>query len=132
MNNLSSRKLISYVSFGVAMLAVLALASGAFAQEKKNSAGESFFMISSINQSQSQVLLKAPTELTELVGVTPQTKFLDESNKPIKLSDLRSGDTVWVVTKAAKGGTAVAISIRNGPMTVAELHKLYLDYPVLK
>ncbi|MGH9756451.1 MAG: hypothetical protein ACRD4M_01830 [Candidatus Acidiferrales bacterium] len=114
------------------MLAVLALASGAFAQEKKNSAGESFFMISSINQSQSQVLLKAPTELTQLVGVTAQTKYLDENNKPLKLSDLRAGDTVWVITRAEKGGDVAAISIRKGPMTVSELHQLYLDYQVLK
>lgn len=120
------------MSFGIAMLAVLALASASFAQEKRNSAGESFFMISSINQSQAQVLLKAPTELTQLVGVTAQTKYLDERNKPIKLSDLRAGDTVWVVTRAAKGGDIVAASIRKGPMTVEELHKLYLDYPVLK
>ena len=58
--------MLSYLSFAAAILAVLALASGALAQEKKNSEGESFFMISSVNQSQSQVLLKAPTELTEL------------------------------------------------------------------
>lgn len=132
MNNFSGKKLLSYLSFAAAILAVLALASGALAQEKKNSEGESFFMISSVNQSQSQVLLKAPTELTELVGVTPQTKYLDESNKPIKLSDLRAGDTVWVVTQTTKGGGIMAVKIRKGPMTVEELHKLYLDYPVLK
>ena len=132
MNNFSGRKLVSYLSLAIAILAVLALASGTFAQEKKNSAGESFFMISSINQSQSQVLLKAPTELTQLVGVTAQTKYLDENNKPLKLSDLRAGDTVWVVTQTTKNGGIMAVSIRKGPMTVAELHQLYLDYPVLK
>lgn len=132
MNNVSGKKWFSRAAFGVALLAVLALASGTLAQEKKNSAGESFFMISSINQAQSQVLLKAPTELTQLVEVTAQTKYFDESNKAIKLADLRAGDTVWVVTRAQSGGNIAAVSIRKGAMTVAELHKLYLDYPVLK
>ena len=113
------------------MLLVAVLASVAHAQEKKTAAGEEFFMVASLDQSKSQLLLKRPTEVTLLAKVTPKTQFLDEKNKPIQLSDLRAGDTVWAVITGGNDNTTVT-RLRKGPMTVADLHKYYLDYPEVK
>lgn len=107
------------------------LAGSAHAQEKKTAAGEEFFMVASLDQSKSQLLLKRPTEVTLLAKVTPKTQFLDEKGKGIQLSDLRAGDTVWAVTVGGDANTTVT-RLRKGPMTVADLHKYYLDYPEVK
>jgi hypothetical protein len=96
----------------------------------KNAAGEEFFIIASIDQSRSQVLLKHPSEVTELMQLTPTAKYLDENGKPIRMQDFRAGDTVWVVSSGS-GLEPNAVRIRKGQMTVADLHRYYLDYPVI-
>jgi len=98
---------------------------------KKTSAGEQFFIVASLDLQKSQLLLKYPTEVTLLVKATEQTKFVDDAGKPIKLSDLRSGDTVWV-TSTGTADSATALKVRKGQMTVADLHRYYLDYPPIK
>jgi hypothetical protein len=97
---------------------------------KATSAGEYFFIIGSVDQSQQQILLKWPTEVTLLLKITPDTKFFNESGKPLKLGDFRAGDTVWVAYKGA-GADASALRVRAGVMTVQDLHKYYLDYAVI-
>ena len=106
-------------------------APSAIAQDKKTSAGEAFFIVASVDQSKSQVLLKRPTEVTLLVNVDAKTQFLDDSGNPLKITDFRAGDTVWLT---ASGGAdqPTAVRIRKGQMTVAELHHSYLDYPEIK
>jgi hypothetical protein len=101
------------------------------AEDKKTPAGESFFMIASVDQSKSQVLLKRPTEVTLLVSVNANTKYLDDSGQPLKVSDFRAGDTVWVTTSGG-GDQPAATRIRKGQLTVADLHHYYLDYPEIK
>jgi hypothetical protein len=98
---------------------------------KATSAGEYFFIIGSVDQSQQQILLKWPTEVTLLLKITPDTKFFNESGKPLKLGDFRAGDTVWVAYKGA-GSNASAVRVRAGVMSVQDLHKYYLDYAVIK
>ncbi len=107
------------------------IAPTAPAQGKKTPAGEEFFIVASIDQSKAELLLKRPTEVTMLAKITGKAQCFDENGKPIHSSDLRAGDTVWVVTSGAGEG-ATATRIRKGPMTVADLHKYYLDYPVIK
>src|SRR2546425_6541983 len=77
---------------------LLALALGtlvllpALAGEQERSNGkleEEFFIVSSIDTKKQQVLLKRPTEVTELILVTEKTAFLDEQGKPLRLSDFR-------------------------------------------
>lgn len=97
----------------------------------KNAAGEEFFIIASIDQTRSQVLLKHPTEVTELMQLTPKTKYLDENDQPVHLQDFRAGDTVWVLS-SGNGVEPNAVRIRKGQMTVADLHRYYLDYPEIK
>ena len=110
-----------------------AAATSAYANipAKKNAAGEQFFIVASLDLQKSQLLLKYPTEVTLLVKAGPQTKFLDDAGKPMKLADLRSGDTVWV-TSTGSGDNTTALNVRKGQMTVADLHRYYLDYEPIK
>ena len=107
----------------------LFLSAGARAQDKKNSSGESFYIVGSVDRAKSQILLKLPTEVTILIKVDDKTQFVDETGKAIKLADLQTGNTVWVT--ASGGDQPVATRIRKGPMTLADLHQLYLDYPII-
>jgi hypothetical protein len=131
MNKVAIHSLLRLSAFSFILLAGLSLALNARAQEKKNAAGEQFFIVSSVDQAKSQVLLKRPTEVTLLMKIDDKTQFVDEQGKSLNLTDLRAGDTVWVFSNVgAKDVGTVAVRIRKGPMTVQELHRLYLDYPV--
>jgi hypothetical protein len=100
-------------------------------REPKTANGEQFFIVASIDQQRSQILLKHPTEVTQLMRLEPSTKYLDESGKPLQISDLRAGDTVLVTSSGDKSEPSVT-RIRKGEMTVADLHRYYLDYPEIK
>jgi hypothetical protein len=113
-------------------LLALSLVLGLQAQTKKTSGGEEFFIVSSIDSAKSQLLLKRPTEVTLLMKVTDKTTFLDAANKPIHLTDLHAGDTVWVTSSGSAESGPTALTIRKGPMTVELLHRYFLDYPVIK
>jgi hypothetical protein len=103
----------------------------AAAEDKKTAAGESFFIVGSVDQQKSQFLLKRPTEVTLLVTVNANTKYLDDSGQPLKAADFRTGDTVWL-TSSGNPDNPTAVRIRKGEMTVADLHRYYLDYPEIK
>jgi hypothetical protein len=98
---------------------------------KKTAAGEQFFIVASLDLQQKQLLLKYPTEVTLLVKATDETQFVDDSGKSMKLSDLRAGDTVWL-TSSGGGADTTALKVRKGEMTVADLHRYYLDYSEIK
>jgi hypothetical protein len=110
---LVSAILLFLVSTGVGM--DLAVAQPAQAGE--------FFIISSVDPVKEQLLVKRPTEVTQVMRVDAQTKYVDRDQKPIKLMDVHAGDTVYITSSAASG---VALEVRKGPMTVAELHRRYL------
>lgn len=118
--------------FALSVATVLALAivspsvlAAKNAVREDASAGD-FFIISSVDLAKQQLLLKFPTEVTEVMRVNGNTRYLDEGGKPIKLADLRAGDTVYVTSvHGAEGLTAVRI--RKGPMTLEALHQRYLQ-----
>ena len=112
-----------------AAVAVALLFSSALAQEKKTHPKEEFFIISSIDLAKSQLVLMQPTEVTVLMRVAEKTTFLDEKGKVIRVTDLRAGDTVWVTSAGGDEQARIALRIRKGPMTVRDLHRLYLDFP---
>lgn len=93
--------------------------------------GEQFYIVSSVDPAKQELLLKEPKEVTLLMKVSDSTQYADDTGKAIKLADLRAGDTVWV---ASSGGKLepTATRIRKGQMTVADLHRYYLDYPEIK
>ena len=98
---------------------------------KRTPAGEQFFIVASVDLQKSQLLLKHPTEVTLLAHVDDKTKYLDAAGKPIQLSNFRAGDTVWVTLSNGPSGPT-AVKVRKGEMTVAELHRYYLNYPEIK
>ncbi|HYL68460.1 MAG TPA: hypothetical protein VEX69_04785 [Candidatus Limnocylindria bacterium] len=116
----------------LAFLAAVSLAISLQAQTKKVPGGEEFFIVSSIDTAKSQVLLKRPTEVTLLMKITDKTVILDPANKPLHLTDLHAGDTVWVTSSGSDNSGPTAHRIRKGPMTVELLHRYFLDYPVIK
>jgi len=121
---------LSLYSLVTAILVVaMAAAANSYAQ-KKNSGGEEFFIVASVDLVKSQVLLKRASEVTVLMKVSDKTQLADSAGKPIKLADLRAGDTLWVTS--SNGDAPLALRIRKGQMTVADLHRYYLDYPEIK
>ena len=100
---------------------------GGMGTKAKASGGEEFFITTSVDVAKHQLVLKRPTEVTLLIQANDQTTILGENGEHLKLSDLRTGDTVFVTLQ---GGTTppFAVRIRKGPMTVAELHRRYLTY----
>lgn len=108
---------------------ILALPRYGTAREAAEPArGEEFFIISSVDAKKQQILLKRPTEVTQLVRVTDKTAFRDEDGKPLQLKDFRAGDTVYVLLTSSREGTPAALRIRKGIMTPEELHRRYLKF----
>ena len=106
------------------------LATPAFAQLGTGPAGTDFgkgdfFIVSSIDLAKRQILLKRPTEVTELMRVDGETRYFEESGKAIRLTDLRAGDTVFITSKPT-GGQSVAVTIHKGRMTPDMLRERYL------
>jgi hypothetical protein len=86
---------------------------------------EEFFIVSSLDAARGRIVLKRPTEVTLLMQVTPQTAYRDEQGKPLRLADLRTGDTAYI-TYRQDTGAPTALLVRLGPMTVQELQRRYL------
>jgi len=84
-----------------------------------------FYIVSSIDLAKKQILLKRPTEVTELMRVDGESRYFEESGKPMRLADLRAGDTVFIMSKPT-GGQSVALTIHKGPMTLDVLRERYL------
>ena len=114
----------------LAALSLGSLAGTLLGAEKSSaSAGdEDFFVISSVDVKKDQLVLKRPTEVTELVRVNDKTVMRDEEGKTIQLKDLRAGDTVYVAFATGAKASRVAARIRVAPMTVEELHRRYVPF----
>ena len=122
---MKSRTLHMKRALVVLVFAALPVASAAREQRKAAGGGE-FFIISSVDANKKQLVLKRPTEVTELMAVTDLTVFVDERGKPLQFKELRAGDTVYVASSARSDGPPVALRIRRAPMTLEELHRRYL------
>lgn len=88
---------------------------------------DSFFIISSVDAKKQQIVLKLPTEVTEVVQVTPATIYRNEQGHLMKFEDLRAGDTVYATLKRNGKGKLTVVSIRRGAMTLEELYRRYLS-----
>jgi hypothetical protein len=73
-----------------------------------------------------QIVLKLPTEVTEVVEVTTETIYRDEKGRSLKFEDLHAGDTVYATLSRNAKGVLTAVSIPRGPMTPEELHARYM------
>jgi hypothetical protein len=100
-------------------------------QDVITTSGEEFFIVASIDRQNQQLLLKRPTEVTLLVKLGPKAKYFANGGKPTTLATFRAGDTVWVKLSGNKIDPTL-VQMREGEMTVADLHKYYLDYPIIQ
>jgi hypothetical protein len=115
----------------IVALCLGSLAAVARAAEKAPAppaAGEEFFIVSSVDLQKDQIVLKRPTEVTQLVQVGDKTVIRDEEGKTIPLKTLRAGDTVYVAFAAGAENPRIAARIRKAPMTVEELHRRYVPF----
>jgi hypothetical protein len=101
-----------------------------FAQSGRNSgntefAKGDFFIVSSIDLSKKQILLKRPTEVTELMRLNDETRCFEERGNTMRLADIRAGDTVFITSRSVEG-QLFAGTIRKGPMTLDVLRERYL------
>jgi hypothetical protein len=87
---------------------------------------DEFFIVSSVDAARSRLVLKRPTEVTVLANVTPSTEIRGEHGEHLRLTDLRSGDTVYGVVAKQPDGSLALVSVRRGVMTLEELHRRYL------
>jgi len=116
---------IALVVFAILLSSGHSLAAQSAKAAGNTSGGEEFFIISSVDITKKQLLVKQPTEITQLLQVNDKTRYTDKNGKAMQFADLRAGDTVYV-RSAGRSAARVAVSIRKGPMTVEELHRRYL------
>jgi hypothetical protein len=116
--------------FAASVLALMAVtaAAAAGAATPAPVSSEEFFIVSSVDSGKGLMVVKRPTEVTLTMGLTEKTRCRDEQGKPIRATDLRAGDTVFIASERNASGQPVASSIRQGPMTVPELHRRYLRF----
>ncbi len=95
------------------------------AQVQAKAGSDEFFVISSIDKAHSALVLLRPTQITATIGVNDKTKYVDENGKSIKMTDLRTGDTIFV-TYSTQNNALAATNVRKGMMTTAEMRKRYL------
>ena len=120
---------IHLTTLGLLVGFILASPWAAGSQEKGTApSAEEFFIISSADTVKDQLVLKHPTEVTELMLLTSKTNCRDEHGKLFPCKNLRAGDTVFVVSGRGSGGVRTATSIRIGPMTAAEVHRRYMTF----
>jgi hypothetical protein len=108
------------------VLSVCASAKALVATPRSPAASEEFFIVSSVNPARGTMVLKRPTEVTLTVRVTAKTRCSREDGKPMQLSDLRAGDTVFIALVPESSGALVASTVRQGVMTLPELQRRYL------
>jgi hypothetical protein len=115
-------------SFLLAAVAAMLLSSAMMvrAQGQPASGKDEFFVISSIDKTHNAMILLRPTQITATVYVTGKTQFADENGKPLKVSDFRTGDTIFVSYSSQPDKTLAAEHVRKGMMTMAEMRKRYL------
>jgi hypothetical protein len=114
--------------FLVAFLALFAATSSSAASAASSASSaagdrEEFFVLSSVDSARGRMVLKRPTEVTVLMQVTGQTAYRDEQGKTLRLSDLRTGDTLFITFRQIPAGAPIALRIRLGPMTLQEMRR---------
>lgn len=108
------------------LLAALVAAPLAAAPAPATAGSEDFFIVSSVDTGRSTMVLKRPTEVTLTMRFTEKTRCRTEQGKPLRPTDLRAGDTVFIAATQDASGQLVASSIRQGVMTLLELRERYL------
>jgi len=119
------RSLAAFLMFATLVSCGFSLAAQSGRPAGNTNGGEQFFIVSSVDITKRQLLLKEPTEITQLIKVNDKTRYTDRTGKAMQFGDLRAGDTIYIRSTATSAGR-VAVSIRKGPMTLQELQRHYL------
>jgi hypothetical protein len=119
------RSLAAFLMFATLVSCGFSLAAQSSKAAGNTNGGEQFFIVSSVDITKRQLLLKEPTEITQLIQVDDKTRYTDRTGKAMQFADLRAGDTIYIRSIATSAGR-VAVSIRKGPMTLQELQRQYL------
>jgi hypothetical protein len=91
----------------------------------KASAGDEFFIVSSVDRAHNALVLLRPTQIATSFQVNDKTQYFDENGKPLKLADIRAGDTLFATFMTNADGTFTVNHVRKGMMTVNELRRRY-------
>jgi len=113
------------IVFATVVSCVFSVAAQSSKATASTNGGEEFFIVSSVDITKKQLLLKEPTEITQLIQVNDKTRYVEKDGKPMHFGDLRAGDTIYIKSSNTSAGR-VAVSIRKGPMTLQELQRHYL------
>lgn len=124
---MTKRRSVQLLSAGTLALLLALPAVARAADQSKATVSDEFFIVSSVDLNKHQLLLKHPTEVTELMVVNDSTVFVDDQGHRLQFKDLRAGDTVYVTHTAPREGPPAALRIRRAPMTLEELHRRYLQ-----
>jgi hypothetical protein len=123
--NRRTAPLVCFLALALSLAA--SIAATAKAKGAGGAAKEEFFIVSSLNMQKHEILLKMPNEVTMPMSVTAKTTVVGQDGKPMKVTDLRSGDTGYF-TYVQNGTEAQALSIRLAGMTRQNLGP-YLNGP---
>jgi hypothetical protein len=122
------RTRLSFIIASSLLSLLVALPLAAEKPAKGQAAGsDEFFIITSVDMSKNELVLKHPTEVTELMLVSAATACSDEKGKSMPCNKLRAGDTVFVFSQNHGSGPRTALRIRLGAMTVDEVHRKYMN-----
>ena len=119
------RSIAAFLMFATLVSCGFSLAAQSSKAAGNTNGGEQFFIVSSVDITKRQLLLKEPTEITQLIQVNDKTRYTDSNGKSMQFGDLRAGDTIYIKSANTSAGR-VAVSIRKGPMTLEELRRHYL------
>lgn len=122
-----NRKWSGFGSLLLGAAAIVLAVSPAWAAPEKSAkvVRNRFFIVSEVNLQKHQLILELPTQITRVMSVDSKTTFTDEAGRHQPLNKIRAGDTVFVTYQQTPKGL-LALSLRDGPMTVSLLHKLYV------
>ena len=90
--------------FAAIALVLAAAAWAAAATKPAPVSTEEFFIVSSVDSGKGLMVVKRPTEVTLTIGLSEKTRCRDEQGKPIRVTDLRAGDTVFIASDRSASG----------------------------
>ena len=124
MNNFRKWMVVGIASFGL----FIGVSAPRASAQSTGKASDEFFVISSIDRTKHLLVLLQATEISETMSIADKTQYFDQKGKALKLTDLRSGDTVYISYHKQQDGTLLADKVTEGVMTVSELRRRYVPY----
>ncbi len=118
-------KLVKSIALAALCAALVFVAVSAHAQNASAKPGDEFFVVVSLDRTQKGLILLSPQEIATVYQLTDKTQYFDENGKPIKVSDLHAGDTLFGSYMRKPDGTLVLEQVHKGDMTVSELRRRY-------